>query len=68
MCLRKKDKKVMEIAKNSQKPLQALKKSIYLIVLHKKDCLKEGPERIKCHRKCALDGPKSRKMPEILFR
>ena len=28
MCLRKKDKKVMEIAKNSQKPLQALKKKV----------------------------------------
>ena len=49
----------MEIAKNSQKPLQTL---------NKKNWLKEGQKRIKCHKKCALDGPKSRKMPEILFR
>ena len=50
---RKKDKRVMEIAKNSQKPLQTL---------NKKNWLKEGQKkRIKCHRKCALDGPKSQK-------
>ena len=53
---RKKDKRVMEIAKNSQKPLQTLKK--------KEDCLKEGQERIKSLSqaiKMCLKGPESQK-------
>ena len=36
--------------------------------LYQEKLPKGGTKKDKCHRKCALDGPKSRKMPEILFR
>ena len=44
------------------------KKFSIIPCLYQEKVPKGGAKKDKCHRKCALDGPKSRKMPEILFR